>query len=252
MGLVYTLNFSLPFKTTPDFNQSALFANISKVPNGGLANNIGPNYLDGTMLANDYGWWTYGGLLDATSVYSLPLGNSFTQNAIYSSSPFAKSSGFILGTLPSDVTRYVTYGAGVSVPSENLGFYFGGLKSKSGGPIYYPATNSSVNFDHLSTTLIGVNMTLIPPGQSTWNKKSLPSSIPGRASGELAWVPVSTQGILVGIGGVTNLVYSSLTQSQNDTVAANTVCSPFFPTLINTDMTLASAKRRVYAIRFSL
>lgn len=232
MALLWTLNFSLPFSTTPDFNQSALFGNISKGAGGSEGNNIGPNYLDGTMFANDYEWWTYGGLLEYSVAYQPPAGNSVGLYEVYPTAPLQRpNAGFVLSSTPSNTTRYVTYGAGVNVPSENLGFYFGGTKSKSGGPIYFPAAGpgdatESVNPDQLSQTLIELEMGLLPPGSATWKNHTLPSAIPGRASGELAWIPVSEQGILVGVGGVTSLVYSTLNQSVSDADANKVVrCS---------------------------
>lgn len=52
-GLVYLLNFSIPFNTSSNF--TSVFTTISKASGGGNANNIGPNYIDGGMFANDYG-----------------------------------------------------------------------------------------------------------------------------------------------------------------------------------------------------
>jgi hypothetical protein len=37
--------------------------------------------------------------------------------------------GLLTLALLEDLTRYVTDGAGISVPSEELGFYFGGMTS---------------------------------------------------------------------------------------------------------------------------
>ena len=199
---------------------------MTKGSDGGPANNIGPNYVDGTMFANDYEWWTYGGVLDLTASYTPPAASSVALYELYTTAPgtFFKP-GFVLGNLPANITRYVTYGAGVSVPSENLGFYFGGLRSETAGEIFWPAANESTNADQISPTLIELNMTLIPQGQARWNNYTLPSSVASRASGELVWVPVGENGILIAVGGVTNLVYSSLSNSINDTVAAQTVHS---------------------------
>ena len=56
-GDMYLLNFSVPFDTTKT-NLSALFTPKSKA--GGAANNIAPNYVDGTIFANDDELYLYG------------------------------------------------------------------------------------------------------------------------------------------------------------------------------------------------
>jgi hypothetical protein len=191
------------------------------------------------MFANDYEWWTYGGLLEYSSAYQMPLGNSVGLYEVYPTAPLQRpDAGFLLSTVPSGMSRYVTYGAGVSVPSENLGFYFGGTKSKSGGPIYYPTNNESWNADHLSTTLIEVDMALIPPGSATWTNNSFSPPIQGRVSGELAWIPVSEKGILVGVGGVTSLVYTTPNQSVSGGDAAQVVRRPLLMPSIYTNRIL--------------
>jgi hypothetical protein len=226
-GLVYILNFSLPFQTTGSFNQSALFTNVSKAAGGGNANNIGPNYLDGAMFANDYEFWTYGGLLINTSEYQTAAADSIAEYELYPSAPGAQTeSGFILATLPANMTRYLAWGAAVSVPSENLGFYFAGLRSSTWGPIYNLADNQSLVADTLSTRLIEVTMNLDTQSDATWNNISLPGTVPGRAGAELVWIPVSEQGILVGIGGVLDFVYATVNLSNNATVDSDSVRCP--------------------------
>jgi hypothetical protein len=197
---------------------------MTKGSNGGPANNIGPDYVDGAMFANDYEWWTYGGLLGSTASFDAPEGSSVALYELYTTAPGTLfRPGFVLGSLPANVTRYVVYGAGVSVPSENLGFYFGGLRSQSGGNIFYPIQNESTNADQIASSFIELNMTLIPQGQSQWNNYTLPPSVTSRASGELVWVPVGQNGILVAIGGVTKLIYSTLDNSISDSDAAEIV-----------------------------
>ena len=135
LGLVFSLNFSTAFNTSQ--NLTSIFTYTSKASGGGAANNIGPNYEDGVMFANDYQWVTYAGLLDMTNSYSPPGEGAFATDELYPSRPDEVfEPGYALGQLPTGITRYVTYGAGVSVPSENLGFYFSGLRSASHGPIY--------------------------------------------------------------------------------------------------------------------
>ena len=216
LGLVYLLNFSTPFNTSQ--NISAILTTVSKASGGsGDANNIGPQYLDGTMFANDFEWFTYGGLLADTAAFQNPDAQSVAVYEQYSSVPSKQfSPGYILDDLPAGMNRYVTYGAGVSVPSENLGFYFGGLRSSSWGEIVQGTSNESVNADVESLTLIELDMTV--QQKEVWSNTSLPNFVPGRASAEIVWVPVSEQGILVAIGGVVDPVYASISQANNDSV----------------------------------
>lgn len=197
---------------------------ISKAPNGGAANNIGPNYYSGAMLANDYEWFTYGGLLSDTDAFSTQDADAVARYEAYASGPPKQFfTGFALAQLPQGMTRYVTDGAAVSVPSENLGFYFGGLRAKDFGLIEYlpPIQNESFNADVNSLTLIGLDMTI--QGQETWSNHSLPPSVPGRANADIVWIPVSEQGILVAIGGVIFPEYDNATQSDTAAETAQSV-----------------------------
>lgn len=105
--------------------------------------------------------------------------------------------GFYQGNLPEDVSRYITNGAGTSAPSENLGFYFSGMRAPDWGPIYYD--DSSANLT--ANTLITIDMSTMR--SEKWTNTTLPDNIPPRANAELAWIPVSEKGVLVAIGGVT-------------------------------------------------
>jgi hypothetical protein len=223
LGLVYLLNFSTPFNTSQ--NISAILTTISKASGGsGDSNNIGPQYVDGTMFANDFEWFTYGGLLADTDAYQNPDAQSVAVYERYPSPPSKQfSPGYILDDLPTAMNRYVTYGAGVSVPSENLGFYFGGLRSSTWGEIVLdPApANESVNADVNSLTLIELDMAV--QQKETWSNYTLPTTVPGRASAEIAWIPVSEQGLLVAIGGVIDPAYANVNQTNNASVNAASV-----------------------------
>jgi len=90
----------------------------------------------------------------------------------------------------------VTNGAGVTAASENLGFYFSGMRASDWGPIDY-----NTHFaDTPANTLIEIDMSTMR--SERWTNNTLPSTIPPRANAELVWIPVSTQGVLVAIGGV--------------------------------------------------
>jgi hypothetical protein len=56
-GDMFVLNFSTPFDTATT-NVSGLLSRMSKA--GGAGNNIAPNYVDGTMFANDGELYLYG------------------------------------------------------------------------------------------------------------------------------------------------------------------------------------------------
>lgn len=223
LGLVYLLNFSTPFDASTGQNLSKAFTTISKAANGGAANNIGPQYYDGTMFANDYDWIIYGGLLSQTDAFQAPGDGAVYSYQAYPQVPKQFIPGYTVSQLPTGETRYITNGAGVSVPSENLGFYMGGLKSDSGGPIYYQPgpKNDSVRADVLSETLIKVDMSI--QGNDKWTNQSLPTSVPGRANAELVWVPVSTKGVLVAIGGVIDPVWANINNTLNASDTADSV-----------------------------
>jgi Kelch motif len=118
------------------------------------------------------------------------------------------SRGFIQSDLPENITRYVSNGAAVSVPSENLGFYFGGLRGDDWGP-----TTQSTRDWYPANTLIEADMSTMRSTQ--WSNNTLPDNITARASAELVWIPVGGQGALVAIGGVT-AVESLLPAGLND------------------------------------
>ena len=89
----------------------------------------------------------------------------------------------------------VTNGAGANAPSEATSFYFGGLYNANGTKYSYflPPTDPS-------PWLITVQMTNL--GHANWIKAPLPDNITWRTEAGLVWVPTSTTGILIAIGGV--------------------------------------------------
>lgn len=86
----------------------------------------------------------------------------------------------------------------MSAPSENLGFYFSGMRAPDWGYFSYGYPEPNITAD----TLITVDMTVMR--DEKWYNHTLPSYVPGRANAELVWVPVSDSGVLVAIGGVVN------------------------------------------------
>lgn len=176
------------------------------------------------MFASDYEWIGYGGVTAFTDGFNPQPATSFAEYEAIAR-PGAQSGGYSLGVLPDAINRFVTNGASVSIPSENLGFYFAGTRAASWGPIYYlpGSLNESVNADQLSLTLIGVDMT---EQKETWSNQTLPSTVPGRADPEIVWVPVSTQGVLVAIGGVIFPSYLNPNTRNNESADAASVSLP--------------------------
>jgi hypothetical protein len=177
------------------------------------------------MFANDDEWITYGGLTKFTDAYKPQDGDSIAAYQAYQYGPVRSQfqPGYALQSLTNGVTRYISNGAGVSIPSENLGFYFSGLRSASKGPIYYqPGTrNASQMANYTSNTLISVDMRT--QGQEKWSNVTLPTTVPGRANAELVWVPVSNRGILVAIGGVINPSFATPFQKNSAAAADQSV-----------------------------
>ncbi|APA13888.1 hypothetical protein SS1G_14009 [Sclerotinia sclerotiorum 1980 UF-70] len=229
LGLVYLLNFNTSFHISD--NVSTIFSTISKAPNGGSASNLGPNYVDGAMFANDFEWYTYGGMLVFTDAFSSPDEDSAISYEVYTDGTPGKQffQNFEQIKLPTNLTRYVTYGGAVSIPSENLGYYFSGYRAADFGDIYNDPgiKNASYLANVTSQTLISVDMT--SQTSSKWYNESLPSTVPGRANPEIAWIPVSEQGILVAVGGVIDPTYASITQANNQSInAQSSQISPGF------------------------
>lgn len=194
-GNMFQLNFSVPFDTTTT-NLSALFTKMPKA--GGAGNNIAPNYIDGTMFVNDDELYLYGGLPRLTDSASPQSGDTVLGYEAYQYGTYRSSwsPGFYQNNLPAGVTRYITNGAGASAPSENLGWYFSGMRSPDWGPIYYDDSSANAT----ANTLIQVDMSTMR-GEK-WTNTTLPDNITPRANAELVWVPVSDHGVLVAIGGV--------------------------------------------------
>ncbi|KAH0536463.1 hypothetical protein FGG08_006676 [Glutinoglossum americanum] len=195
---LYYISFNEAFKTSQ--NVSDIFHTMKLPPN-----NLGPNYYDGTMFANDYELLLYGGLLALTDSNTQPdynkvLGYEKYQHFLAQRPDWVEDWNSL--NLPTNMTRYITQGAGVSVPSENLGFYFGGMRATNWGEIYrgvnYATSLKAANIS--ADTLISVDMSTMR--SEKWANSTLPDGVRGRANAELAWVPVTTQGVLLAIGGV--------------------------------------------------
>lgn len=124
--------------------------------------------------------------------------------------------GFQRSTLTDGVNRYVASGASVSAPSENLGFYFSGVRDSNWGPI----AENDYSADTISDKMIKVDMSTMR--EEVWSNHSLPDKAPGRVNGELVWIPVSESGVLVAIGGVIN-AEDTFKKALNDSLTKESV-----------------------------
>jgi hypothetical protein len=217
LGLIYTLNFSTPFNTTQ--NISAILGAISKT--GGAANNLAPNYFDGALLGNHEEFFLYGGLAPKNSALTDPPGDTVLRYERYWYGPPRENfiPGFVSHNLGPDTTRYVAYGGAASAPSENMAWYFSGLRSASGGVIYdVGGRDQSTQAVNVSNRLITVDMAR--QQRETFSNVTLPPDIPGRANPELVWVPVGSRGILVALGGVVFPDFVNITSKSSNEEAS--------------------------------
>ncbi|KAL5348312.1 hypothetical protein ACLOAV_006794 [Pseudogymnoascus australis] len=200
----------------------------------GASNNIAPLYYDGALLANDAEFLSYGGLLRGSAAFSDPPADASLAYERYNlgSKDRRFEPGFIQKTISTGVTRYVGFGGGVSVPSENMGYYFGGMKAKGGGEVYIPQLNETTDPTVFSNDLIKLDLST--QLKEVWTKETIPPKVPDRASPEVVWVPVGEKGVLVVVGGVVNPVFANgsftLTDAQK---AESQTKSPAFLTTVS-------------------
>jgi len=175
--------------------------------------------MQGGIVANDDEFIQFGGLVRATDSETPPPADQVLGYEFFQYGPARQSwqPGAILKTLPSGVNRYVSDGAYVSAPSENLGWYFSGERGEDWGEIdTLTLPNITAN------SLITVDMSVMRA--ENWTNSSLPTSVPARADAELVWVPVSGSGALVAIGGVVDPVSLTITQSLDQNQTTDSVC----------------------------
>ncbi|KAH7031070.1 uncharacterized protein B0I36DRAFT_349202 [Microdochium trichocladiopsis] len=218
LALAYKLNFSRPFDTSTGFNYTNLLEPMPKVGSGNAGTNVAPNYADGAMLANDHEFFLYGGTSQNIPIYRPQAGNEIVGYRLSQYTTAAVPGQFFpggfFGLLPDTVTRYITFGGGASAPSENKAWYFSGMRSASGGPIFSSFSNKTIAPTNTSQTLITLDM-----GQQnfeTWSNTTVPNKITARANPEVVWVPVGPQGILAVLGGVTFPDYATAAGVSED------------------------------------
>ncbi|KIW31241.1 uncharacterized protein PV07_02905 [Cladophialophora immunda] len=187
-GFLYKLSMHDAFDTTKA--NPAVFQSINEGP-------ISNYYLDGYMFADYDEFYAYGGMYYTSGdtitdrtvndpLYDIPPDSNIVAgvpNVAYS----PQSGSFI---------KDITNGAGANAPSENLSFYFSGKYNADGTAFSY--------FDppkDYSPWLIKVDTSL--QGHADWSREDLTlSDITLRSEGALVWIPASTQGLLIAIGGV--------------------------------------------------
>lgn len=190
----------MPFSVSQ--NVSALFKNISK----GASANL---YYDGAMLANNDEWFLYGGLITGTDTIAADAADVVWEYQVdaYGIDETAFSPGFKTYEVDRDggnvTSRYIAYGGAANVPSENLAFYFSGLRSSTWGSI------SRFTADLASTANTLISLDFGTQNQEVFTNYTLPDNVSGRAGPELVWVPVGEQGILVALGGVIDPAFST-------------------------------------------
>ncbi|KAI3207680.1 hypothetical protein CBS147311_2781 [Penicillium roqueforti] len=208
---IYYLNLTTSFNTTSDFMK--LLSNMSVA---GGASSIAPNYVDGTMFANDNEFYLYGGMLPNTDSSAPPPSNQVLSYAAHQYGAYRSSwaPNWQQEYLSTNVTRYITNGAAASAPSENLGFYFSGMRAADWGDF----TLNQLQSNQTANTLITLDMSTMSDGK--WTNNTLPSYIPARSRAELVWVPISESGVLVAIGGVIEPIEFFRNEKANSTRTA--------------------------------
>ncbi|RDW76598.1 uncharacterized protein DSM5745_06590 [Aspergillus mulundensis] len=222
-SFVYYMNLSSSFNA-PTMNFTAIFGSVPK-PGAGSESALAA--LDGYMFANDATFWLYGGIEDPFGAASQTSADAVLAYEPSKDGDATSEDQFTTANMGT-VTRYITHGAGVSIPSENLGFYVSGARAPDWGPIW----DNTTAFN-LSRQMVKVNMSE-RPADAIWSNVSLPEHIPPRVQAEAVWVPVSEAGAVVLIGGVT-MVESlidedSLSEAQQ---AESERISPSFMTTVS-------------------
>jgi hypothetical protein len=208
-GIILNFNMSTPFNASTNLTSILLDSPAMSKARGGSGNSNGaaPNFIDGALLGNDDEFFLYGGdLLDESAPQESsakdesPAKDEILGYQAYQYGPDkpAWKPSFVDSKLDENVTRYVAYGGAVNVPSEDLAFYFSGLRSPTKGEFF--TNDPDKKATNVSDTLIVLN--LEEQYYETWTNKTL-KGVEGRANAEVVWVPVGKKGILVVLGGVT-------------------------------------------------
>lgn len=226
-GLVLTLNLTTPFNLGQNLTQ--LF---DPLPKASTSTSV-PNYVDGDLLGNDAQFFAYGGLTLRSDAFPDPDRDDVLEYQAYpyDNNAGSFSAGFVNEKLPSDMTRYLAYGAAVSAPSENRAWYFSGLRSPSSGVIYDSFSIESAVPSNISNTLI--SLTFDPDAQNSekWENTTLLPSVSGRASASGVFLPLGKNGVLVFVGGVTHPEFASRRHKSDNPAALQSDSEAFIKTI---------------------
>ncbi|KAF4982414.1 hypothetical protein FZEAL_1932 [Fusarium zealandicum] len=230
-GLILNFNLSTPFNSTTNVTGILLYKALSKARGGeGNSNGAGPNYVDGAMMANDAEFFLYGGdLLKNEDLYDTPEPDEVLGYQAYAYGPDKPlwEKGFVDKKLDKNVTRYIAYGGAVNAPSENLAWYFSGLRSETQGPFF--TNDADQKATNVSDTLITLDMQ--EQLREEWTNTTLPDNVKGRANPEVVWVPVGKKGILVVLGGVVYPEWSGRSHKSSDEEASEKESPEFMQTI---------------------
>jgi hypothetical protein len=130
-----------------------------------------------------------------------------------------------------NVPDYITSGAGVNVPSESLSFYFSGMVAPNGSELILDLTKSTTP---VIATESFIQVDLSDSQGPQWSTQTWPPGVRPRASAQLVWLPVSSQGVLIAIGGVIDpqdLTYDSIYDNSSQALESSHI-SPTFMTSI--------------------
>ena len=231
---IYAFNFSQSFDT----NNNSFPAFFTRLP----AQRPMAHYWDGTIFATDEKIYLYGYdyvslALEVTShtlcrgLVTVPdLGLATPPGHVVGYQLYSTGSGQMLNETLS-VSSYITEGAGVNVPSESLGFYFSGMEAPGGIEVVFDDTMADTASVAVES-FIQVDMT---SGQETqWSNLTWPPEAKPRANAQLVWLPVSSQGVLIAIGGVVdpqNLAYSGLYDNTSQITDSQSTSPGFMTSL---------------------
>ncbi|KAI1618696.1 hypothetical protein EDD36DRAFT_39575 [Exophiala viscosa] len=187
-GALFSLNLNQSFNVNDD-NSPALFVSMDETQ-------VTDFYVDGAMFADYDEFYAWGGMPLSPDDSTFQTVNDI----FYPPEGSDQDPGSPDITFNPDNGNFfpATNGAGASAPSEQKGFYFGGF--------WNPNSSAYGYFDPPTTEhnwLVEVDMSA--EGHANFSRWAVNNTYaPWRAEAGLVWVPTSTQGILVAIGGVTS------------------------------------------------
>jgi hypothetical protein len=122
---LYYINLTQPFTQAEILPNASTLIRTSYRPKG----NIAPRVTNGHLLANDYEFMLYGGVMTDTDSITMPKTDWALAKDLYQHGDVALlDPGEWRYVTLENITRNIAAGAYVSVPSEDLAFVFGGSR----------------------------------------------------------------------------------------------------------------------------